>query len=128
MAASVDRDRCRFGVLGKLAAFFQKASSWVAADVHHRARRPQAHKNMRARQEIGKRAGCSATPIVGRLRGERCGQPSERDFLCSRSVVAELCISSQPGRFFSTFKGGRCTGWGGRDRTSEWRIKICLII
>jgi hypothetical protein len=55
-------------------------------------------------------------------RGERFGQPSERYFLCSGSVSQSCASAPQPDRFCSAFKGGRwCAGWGGRDRTSEWR-------
>ena len=48
-------------------------------------------------------------------RGERCGQPFERHFLCSRSVSQSCASDPQPGRFCSVFSGGRCAGWGGRD-------------
>ena len=51
-------------------------------------------------------------------RGERCGQPSERDFLCSRGVSQNCASAPQPGRFCSAFKGGRRAGWRrSADRT-----------
>src|SRR4029077_14102711 len=51
-------------------------------------------------------------------RGERCGQPLERDFLCSRSVSQSCASAPQPGRFLSAFKGGRRAGWRhSADRT-----------
>ena len=56
------------GVLGKHRGIFQNGVELGRQPTcHHRARRPQAHKKMRAVQANGKRAGRSTTPIVGRL-------------------------------------------------------------
>ena len=60
--------RVQVGVLGKHRGVFQNGVELGCQPTRrHRARRPQAHKNMRAAHENGKRAGCSPPPIVGRI-------------------------------------------------------------
>ena len=126
---SSTRAACRPTVPGRrqnLARFSLRASgnpAWSAAAPRQRPALSglvsQAHKNMRAPQEIGKRAGCSATPIVA---------PSDRDILCSRGVSQSCASAPQPCRFCSAFKGGRCAGWAGGIEPPNGGIKVRLIV
>ena len=98
------------GLLGKHRGVFQNGiESGCQPTRHHRARRLQAHKKMRAAQANGKRAGRSTPPIIGRLAAKdvdshrsatSCAAgvcrravhqlPSQADFLVFSMVVGAL--------------------------------------
>jgi hypothetical protein len=93
----------------------------VVGICRHRARRPQAHKNMRATQEIGERVTCSATPILGRLAAKDVGSPRNAT---SCAGVCRRAVHQLPrqAHFAVLSRGGRwCAGWRrSADRTGLW--------
>lgn len=73
-------------------------------------------------KDVGGRARWPAREGYGaansrRLGDERRGKPCRAAVMC-RSAVQQR--PSQAG-FVSNFRGSGASGWGGRDRTSEWR-------
>src|SRR5829696_5719883 len=89
------------------------ARPWVIC--RHRARRPQAHKNMRAPQEIGERMACSATPIAGRLAAKDVG--SHRNATSCAAGLCRRAVHQLPSRtdfaVLSRVVGGALAGAGG---------------
>jgi hypothetical protein len=85
----------------------------------HAASRSQAHGNMRPPKAIGKRAGCTAPPVMDRMAAKDVESHFSSDTCeaaVSRRAVQQL--PSQAG-FVSNFMGSGASGWGGRVRTSE---------
>ena len=87
----------------------------VVGICRHRARRPQAHKNMRATQEIGERVTCSATPIVGRLAAKDVD--SHRNATSCAAGVCRRAVHQLPRQadfaVLSRVVGGALAGAGG---------------
>jgi len=111
-----DRDKVQVGVLGMHRGVFQNGIELGCQPTrHHRARRPQAHKKVRSIQEIGKRAGRTAPPIVGRAASKDVDSHFGRHAV-QQECVAELCISSPARPILQSFQGWSAR-WLGREGT-----------